>query len=102
MALGVSIALSFITSRYSGFCEVLYAPFKAGRVIDVSPGRRAKRLPLVTFCRASGARRVSLMSLAGSDCPFHGPEVQETQSRCGRCMGRRFGSGLFNRQGLGR
>ncbi len=28
-------------------CEVLYAPFSAGRDIDVSPGRRAKRLPLL-------------------------------------------------------
>jgi hypothetical protein len=30
-------------------------PFRAGRVIDVTQGRRAKRLPLATLCRASGA-----------------------------------------------
>ncbi len=32
-----------------------FAPFQGGRVIDVTQGRRAKRLPLATFCRASGA-----------------------------------------------
>ena len=40
-----------------------FAPFQGGRVIDVTQGRRAKRLPLATFCRASRATGIiSLMS----------------------------------------
>jgi len=44
--------------------------FRAGRVVDVTQGRRAKRLPLATLCRAAGARWViSLMSLLTSFYP---------------------------------
>ncbi|CAN5797610.1 hypothetical protein BH18ACI4_BH18ACI4_18430 [soil metagenome] len=39
-----------------GLAKALYAP--SGRVVLLTPtqGRRAKRLPLATFCRTSGAR----------------------------------------------
>jgi len=50
----VFIALSFNLSRYSGLAT-FFAPFQGGCVIDLTQGRRAKRLTLATFCRASGA-----------------------------------------------
>jgi len=55
MALVIFTRATVANLQRFSVCQVLYA--LSGRVVlcDRTQGRRAKRLPLATFCRASGA-----------------------------------------------